>query len=73
MSPIAKIRVLDEVKNAYADRWMPWEEAVKVRNLAFRASAALPTRDPMLRDALGVIGVYNAFDQEDGSIRLWWD
>ncbi len=53
--------ILDEVREAYADCWLPWKEGSKRRNLNFRASQPV-SRDEareILQEAIP--RGYNAF------------
>lgn len=54
----------NDVANAYADCWMSWEDGSRLRDLSFRAVAALP-RDKAI-DALrqAIPGGYNEFRAE---------
>ena len=56
-------QVRDEVKEAYADCWLPWEEGEPRRNLHFRASASVSPKEAkaiMKKFANG----HNAFSYE---------
>jgi hypothetical protein len=48
--------VLDETKLAYCDSTMPWEKAVKYRNLSFRASKPVEVMEAVkiMTSALGL-------------------
>ncbi|KKM89105.1 hypothetical protein LCGC14_1251980 [marine sediment metagenome] len=60
MTTETKAIVESEVREAYADSWLPWgKEALDRRNLSFKASQ--PIGPGELSDVLAIIGPYNSF------------